>query len=205
MAVYRHKFSGLCAAGDQFSYQWTVSSVRNIDDAHTAAVAWNATVWNGATAGNGYKDHVTAGVSMAQVVTVELNVADGKQLARREAGQVIVGVQAGNALPADCALVVSLRTALPQRSGRGRFYLPQPGAANLTSDGRVAADLVNDLVAALTAAWAAYNTGVDRPVIYSPTFHLTRNVISFNVGDLFDTQRRRENKVPEVRTSANMP
>ncbi len=205
MPVYRHRFTGTLAAGDQFSYQWYVNSIRDIGTAHGAAIVWNQTVWNGATAGNGYKDHVTADVAMASVITAEINVANGKQLARRENGQVIAGTVVGSALPADVALVVSLRTDLPQRSGRGRFYMPQPASVNLQGNGRVAADLVNDLMAALTAAWAAYNTGVDRPVIYSPTFRLTRNITSFNVGDLYDTQRRRENKVTEVRTTAAMP
>lgn len=205
MPLYRHRFVGRCAAGDQFSYQWHVSSIRDIDTAHAAVIVWNQNVWNGASAGNGWKDHVTADVAMNSVITSEINIPDGKQLARRETGQLIAGVAAGSALPADCAVVVSLRSALPQRTGRGRFYMPQPAASNLTADGRMTADLVNDLMASLTAAWAAYNTGVDRPVIYSTTFRVTRPLVSFNVGDLYDTQRRRENKVAEVRTTANMP
>lgn len=205
MPLYLHKFVGVCAAGDQFSYGWHASSIRSIDDAHAAAIVWNQVLWQGATAGNGLQDHVTAGTSMTSVITVEKNIADGKQLQRRETGQVIPGVVAGNALPADCALVVSLRTAFPQRSGRGRFYLPQPAVSAVTATGRVQADVTNDLVIALFAAWGGYDTGVDRPVIYSPTFRLTRPITSFNIGDLFDTQRRRENKVTEVRSSSAMP
>lgn len=205
MPLYKHTFIGKCAAGDQFSYSWCANSIRDIDTAHAAVLVWNQTLWNGAVVGNGYKDHVTADVSMISVKTAELNMADGKQLALRQNGQVIAGVAAGNALPADVALVVSLRTAFPQVSGRGRFYLPQPAASQLTSLGKVAADIVSDTMASLTAAWAAYNTGVDRPVIYSPTFNLTRTLTSFDIGDLYDTQRRRENKVTEVRTTAAMP
>lgn len=205
MPLYLHRFIGKCAAGDQFSYGWHANSIRSIDDAHAAAIVWNQVVWNGATAGNGWRDHVTADVSMLDVITVEKNVADGKQLAARETGQVIAGVAAGNAMPADVALVVSLKTALPQRTGRGRFYLPQPAVSAGTALGRVSADTQNDVVAALAAAWAGYNTGVDKPVVYSPTFRVIRTVTTFNVGDLWDTQRRRENKVTELRVPANMP
>jgi hypothetical protein len=205
MPLFLHKFSGLCAAGDQFSYQWYANSIRDIDTAHAAAIVWNQVLWNGATAGNGYKDHVTADVSMAAVITAEINVATGLQSFRRETGQVIAGAAGGNAMPADVALCVSLRSALANRSGRGRFYLPQPAAGSLTSTGRASADLVNDLIAALGLAWAGYNTGVDRPTIYSRTFRVMRNLVSFDVGDLFDTQRRRENKVTQVRVSAAMP
>lgn len=205
MALYKHTFTGICAAGDGFSYSWHANSIRDIGTAHGAAIVWNQGLWNGASAGNGYKDHVTAGVSMANVKTAQLDVLTGKQLAVRNTGQVIAGVAAGDALPADVSLVISLRTDFPQRSGRGRFYLPQPAASQVTGTGRVQSDLVNDLSASLAAAWAAYNTAVDRPVLYSPTFRLTRNLTSFNIGDLFDTQRRRENKVTEVRISTNMP
>ena len=205
MPLFKHRFVGRCAAGDQFSYQWYADSIRDIDTAHSAAIVWNQTLWNGATAGNGYKDHVTADVAMNTVITSEITLATGRQTLRRENGQLIAGVAAANALPADCALVVSLRSALATRSGRGRFYLPQPAASNLTSDGRATADLVTDLIAALSAAWAGYNTGVDRPVIYSPTFRVVRPLVTFNIGDLFDTQRRRENKVAEVRVGATMP
>ncbi len=205
MALYKHVFSGLCAAGDGFTYGWYANSIRDIATAHAAVIAWNATLWNGASAGNGYKDHVVAGVSMASVKTAQIDPANGKQLALRVNGQVIVGTAAGDALPADVALCVSLRTAFPQRSGRGRFYLPQPSAGQVTGTGRVAADIIGDTIASLTAAWAAYNTGVDRPVLYSPTFRLTRDLTSFDIGDLYDTQRRRENKVTEVRSTAAMP
>ena len=205
MALYKHIFTGICAAGDGFSYQWHANSIRDIATAHGAAIVWNQTLWNGAVAGNGYKDHLTALVSMASVKTVQIDVATGKQLALRQTGQVITGTVVGDCLPADVSLVVSLRTTFPQRSGRGRFYLPQPSNAQVTATGRVAADIINDTNASLLAAWAAYNTGVDRPVLYSPTFRLTRDLVSWDIGDLYDTQRRRENKVTEVRQGGNMP
>lgn len=205
MALYKHTYIGTCAAGDMFTYSWWANSIRDIGTAHGAAIVWNQTLWNGAVAGNGYKDHVTAGVSMTSVKTALIDPATGKQLQLRQTGQVIAGVAAGDALPADVAVVVSLRTDFPQRSGRGRFYLPQPAASQVTSTGKIQADLINDTSASLAAAWGAYNTGVDRPVLYSRTFHLTRNLTTFDIGDLYDTQRRRENKVTEVRTSTNMP
>lgn len=205
MALYKHIFTGICAAGDGFSYQWHANSIRDIATAHGAAIVWNQTLWNGAVAGNGYKDHVTGLVQMASVKTVQIDVATGKQLALRQTGQIIAGTVVGDCMPADVSLVVSLRTAFPQRSGRGRFYLPQPSNAQVTATGRVAADIINDTNASLAAAWAGYNTGVDRPVIYSPTFRLTRDLVSWDIGDLYDTQRRRENKVTEVRQGGNMP
>ncbi len=205
MTLYYHRFQGKCAAGDIFNYGWHVDSVRALAAAHGAAVVWNDTLWNGSVAGNGYKDHCSVDVAMQAVTTTEINVADGKQLAQLATGQAIAGVMASNANPADVALLVSLRSALPQRTGRGRFYLPQPAIGNETTTGRVAADLINDVMANLTAAWGAYNTAVDRPVIYSTQFRVTRPIVGFNIPDLYATQRRRENKTSVSRTSANMP
>jgi hypothetical protein len=205
MTLYYHRFSGSLAAGDQFNYGWFATSVRSLAAAQAAAVAWNATLWNGATAGNGYKDHVANNVAMANVTTVTVDQTNGKQLARADTSQVIVGVAAFTSMPADVSLCVSTRTDLPQRRGRGRFYLPQPCTAEATAGGRVQVDLVNDLIASLGAAWAGYNTASDRPVLYSRTDRLLRTITSFNIGDLFDTQRRRENKVLETRVSAAMP
>lgn len=205
MVLYYHRFSGTLAAGDQFNYGWYSTSIRSLAAAQAAAVTWNAVLWNGASAGNGFKDHATAGVSMQNVTTVSVDQLTGKQLARTDTAQVIAGVAGGNALPADVALCVSTRTDLPQRKGRGRFYLPQPAESNLTATGRVLPDLINDLIAALTSAWAGYNSASDRPVLYSRTDRLARNLVSFNIGDLWDTQRRRENKVLESRTNGAMP
>lgn len=205
MALYRHVFQGKCAAGDIFTYTWHADSVRALAAAHSAAVVWNDTLWNGATVGNGYKDHVTADVAMQEVVTTQIDVLTGKSLAQRRSGQSIAGVAVGNALSADTAMVVSIRTDLPQKSGRGRFYLPQPAASNITSVGRWVADFINDTIAALNAAWAGYETVNDHLVVYSTEFRVVRDVTSYNIPDLAGTQRRRENKVPVTRTAGVLP
>lgn len=205
VTLYLHRFQGSLAAGDQFIYGWHSNSIRSLSAAQLAAVTWNQTLWNGSVAGNGLKDHLTAGVSMLNVFTVSINPATGKQIARVDTAQVIAGVAAGNALPADTSLVVSMRSDVATRAGRGRFYLPQPAASEVTSTGRVLADLVNDVNASLFAAWTNYNTASDRPVLYHRLTGTTDNVTTFNIPDLYGCQRRRENKVVPVRTSSAMP
>lgn len=205
MPLYEHAFTGSTAEGETFTYTWWANSIRSLNDAHASAMGWNLTLWNGATAGNGLKDHVTAGVSMQSIKTITVDIATGLQSTRADTVQVMPGVAAGPALPGDVALVVSLRTALATRRGRGRFYLPQPAASQLAVTGRVLADFVTDLVASLTAAWSGYNTGLDRPVVYSRTGRSIQNITTFNIGDLYDTQRRRQNKLPETRLGNNMP
>jgi len=204
MPLYQHRFSGHTASNETFMYTWWANSIRSLADAQTAALAWNALLWGGATAGNGYEDHVTTNVGVDQVTTVTIDQLTGLQSTRIDTAQNLDGVVVGTPMPADVALVISLRTAIANRRGRGRFYLPQPATVNLTSDGRVIADLVTDLGASLAAAWASYNTANDRPVIYSRAGRTIQNITSFNVGDLFDTQRRRENKLFEARTATAM-
>jgi hypothetical protein len=205
MPLYQHRFSGHTASNETFMYTWWAQSIRSIGDAQTAALAWNALLWGGATAGNGYEDHVTLNIGVDNVTTVLIDPLTGLQTSRVDTAQNLDGVVVGVPMPADVSLVVSLRTALANRRGRGRFYLPQPATANLTSDGRVIADLITDLSSSLAAAWASYNTTNDRPVVYSRAARSVQNITSFNVGDLFDTQRRRENKLLEARTVTAMP
>jgi hypothetical protein len=205
MPLYQHRFTGHTASNETFMYTWWANSIRSLADAQAAAVAWNALLWGGAVAGNGYEDHVTTNVGVDNVTTVTIDQLTGLQSTRVDTGVNIDGVVVGTPMPADVSLVVSLRTAIANRRGRGRFYLPQPATVNLTADGRVIADLIADLGASLAAAWASYNTANDRPVIYSRTGRSIQNITDFNVGDLFDTQRRRENKLLEARTVTAMP
>lgn len=205
MPLYQHRFLGHTADGDNWMYSWWATSNRNLVDAQAAAVAWNATLWAGATAGNGLEDHVTAQVGNDSVTTVTVDVLTGLQSARVDTAQAIVGVAAGNALPADVALVVSCRTGLANRRGRGRFYLPQPAASQLTVNGRVLADFITDVSASLQAAWDTYNTATDIPVVYSRTGKFTTPMTSFDIGNLYDTQRGRESSQVEARTSTIMP
>lgn len=205
MTLYQHRFLGHTADGEGFMYTWWASSVRSLLDAHNEALTWNNTLWAGATAGNGLEDHITADVGMDTVTTVRVDAATGLQDARTDSADTNVGVAAGSALPADVALVISLRTALANRRGRGRFYLPQPAASQVTTAGRVLADFITDLGASLTAAWGGYNTASDFPVVYSRASRNFTPITSFDIGNLYDTQRRRENKVTEARTSSPMP
>jgi len=205
MALYQHRFIGHTADGDNWLYSWWATSNRTLVDAQAAAVAWNAALWAGAVAGSGLEDHVTAEVGNDSVTTVTIDVLTGLQSARLDTAQVINGVAVGNALPADVALVVSLRTANTGGRNRGRFYLPQPAASEVTVNGRVTADFVADVLASAEAAWTAYNTATDIPVVYSRASRVTNPITTFDIGNLYDTQRGRESSQLEARTSEVMP
>lgn len=198
MALYQHRFGGHCASGDIFVFSWWSDSAGDIASVQAAAVSWATTFWTG------YDTICTAGVGLDTVRTGLIDPATGQQQELAEDGVALVGVAAGNALPADCAIVASLRTNLANRRGRGRFYLPQPAAATLAADGRMAVGINGDVADALASAWSGFS-GTGSPVVYSRVNRSTQVVTTFNVGDIYDTQRRRENSLVESRESRPMP
>lgn len=204
MPLYQHRFKGHNAAGDQFVFSWWADSLRTTAEANVAAVAWITELWDPAGAAVGLGSLVVAGTGVDQVTTGRIALLTGLQDQLVQAPVALVGSAAGSSLPPDVALVVSLRTGLANRRGRGRFYLPALAAASLTATGKVLTASVTTLIAALGTAFAPYTTATDTPVVYSRTGRSTATITSFDIGDLYDTQRRRDNKIVEVRQSAVM-
>jgi len=205
MPLYQHRFIGILASGDQFSFSWWSDNSLTIDSSHGNAITWAETLWNGQDTLPGYATLCSADVSIQRITTGEISPLTGQQQTLRESNVDIAGTSTSNALPADVAIVVSLRSPVANRTGRGRFYLPQPTTDALTAVGRLDETAQSTIVDALLAAWTQANAAGENPVIYSRTQRATREITSFNVGDLFDTQRRRENALTENRVSAPMP
>ena len=199
--VFQHRYSGTLPGGDVYMFTWWATSGQAIDTVHNAGTAWASDFFGGA----GVAALFPVSTTLTNVTTVQVTDADGKQTFRRDSGLALSGSNASGALPGDVAMVTSLRTALSNRSGRGRFYLPGPGQDQVDpTDGRVDAGAVTALLAGLTTAWTTY-VGTATPVIYSRTFRTTTPVVSFDIGNLFDTQRRRESSMLESRVSNPMP
>ena len=205
MPLYQHRFIGNLASGDTFSFSWWSETSLTIDSSHGNAITWAETLWNGQDTLPGYATLCSADVSIQRITTGEISPLTGQQQTLRESNVNIPGTSESSALPADVAIVVSLRSPVANRTGRGRFYLPQPTTNALTAVGRLDETAQSTIVDALTAAWTQANAAGENPVIYSRTQRATREINSFNVGDLFDTQRRRENALTENRVSAPMP
>ena len=205
MPLYQHRFIGILASGDQFSFSWWSDNSLTIDSSHGNAITWAETLWNGQDTLPGYATLCSADVSIQRITTGEISPLTGQQQTLRESNVNIPGSAEANALPADVAIVVSLRSPVANSTGRGRFYLPQPTTDALTAVGRLDETAQSTIVDALLAAWTQANAAGENPVIYSRTQRATREINSFNVGDLFDTQRRRENALTENRVSAPMP
>jgi hypothetical protein len=93
--------------------------------------------------------------------------------------RVVTGTGAGTSMPAQLAAVVSWRTAVATRSGRGRTYLG-PFQASAFSQYVLAPGTVTTLQAAATALW-----GAGRLRVYSPKnnawYTVTQSVIKSSV------------------------
>lgn len=199
MALFQFQYGGHTSEGETFNFSFWINSAITVQQASVHALDWLNAFWTG-----GYDGFVTAQVGVDSIATREITQATGEQIRLNEQVVNLVGVAVGANMPADVALVVSLRTELANRRGRGRFYLPQPAASAGDLTGRLSNAAQTAILAAVTSAFNAIIPPT-QPVVYSRTGRSFEPVTSFNIGNLFDTQRRRENKLLEARASALMP
>ena len=194
MALYKHTLRGTYT-GESWSFSIHTTGVEGIDDAQTA---WGVALTTFATVD--YLADLPPEVAFIEASTAEITIATGVQVTRRSDTRTEVGTSAADGLPCQIAPVVSLRTDLATRAGRGRFYAPSPavdtqvqGRMGATAQGHLA-DAASDMLSSLLGDGYV-------PVLYSRTTHTTNEITSLDVGDVLDTQRRRRSKLVEVRTS----
>jgi hypothetical protein len=107
------------------------------------------------------------------------------------------GTGAANGAPCQIALVLTLRTALATRSGRGRIYLPTRNIITVGSSGHLSsAANLNTVCDKLRDYCRSVATGgIVHVVVVSQTHSFTNPVTSISADDIPDTQRRRRNKL----------
>lgn len=198
MALFHHTFSGT-TPGESWSFNIHTTGAGTLAAAQAGAVAAANALWTG---------HLDAlvppEVVLTEVSTASLNEATDKQISRLADDVSLAGASAGEMLPFQVALGVSWRTDLATRAGRGRIYLP-PLAASTVAEGRPDAATVTAVVAGIDAFWGALDTAGLQLVIRGKTSHVSTTVTGGNVGNVFDTQRRRRNKLIEIRTALTAP
>lgn len=197
MALYRHRLIG-AFTGEEWSFGVYTNGSASLAAAQTA---WAAGIT--ALASVNYLLDLPATVSFTEITTVEIDPSTGKQLTGVSDPRSEIGTSADEALPYQCAPVVSWRTAILSRAGRGRIYAPSP-AAGVLADGRMTSTARGHLADAAAGMMGALTAASLQPVIYHRAAHTTTNIISLDVGDVIDTQRRRRNKLIEARTSRSV-
>jgi hypothetical protein len=146
---------------------------------------------------------VSADVSCTETTTASIDEATGKQLSRLSTSTTRAGASTEETLPAQCACVVSTRSALATRSGRGRFYLP-PFDVTVMSSGLLSAAAVGTTLAAAQALFSSLDGAGLSPVLLNRSTMVQTPITSIDVGNVIDTQRRRRNKLIEARQSATV-
>lgn len=200
MTVYHHVLFG-SFPGESWSMSIHSQKVGGVlTDAATAFVTACGVLW---TTGDttGIRPDIASTVASTECSTAELDPLTGHQLGRIVTAFAHPGTSASASLPPQLSVVGSMRTALATRAGRGRFYLP-PMAANVNSAGRVDGTVLTHIVNTLQDFLQSMATSLYPPVIYHRASKTYTDVVSVDVGDVFDTQRRRRNKLIETRTSA---
>jgi len=136
----------------------------------------------------------------------EVDQATGQVLATAFVNVAFSGSGLGNPLPPQVATVVTLRTGSALRTQVGRYYLPAFVVSDVTSAGRLSAtplgQVLTELVAAHNAEITAMSGGA--VIIYSRKLRSDAVVTTISIGDVFDTQRRRRDKLAETRSTASI-
>lgn len=194
MALYRHSLIGTYP-GEIWTFGLHSEGTISLAAAQSA---WATGVTNFASAA--YLGDLCADVAFTEITTAELDPVDGRQLSKASDPRSEVGTSLDACLPFQCTPVVSLRTALANRHGRGRFYAPSP-AVSSQDGGRLTAAAQTNLADSALALLNGLSAGALTPVILNRTTFATTPITSLDVGDVIDTQRRRRNKLIESRTS----
>lgn len=203
MALFRNRFQGHCAAGDIFIFTMWCTSDAPLSDVHQAAIDWAETLWTGTGTLDGYATLTTGDVGMDSVQTAEIEQATGKQQFDESSDVTYTGSSTNPAMPADVAIVVTERTIVASGKGLGRFYLPQPHT-DVTDSVGLLSDATRTTVADIVQAAYSGLQATAQPVVYSPTYRSVAAIERIEVGNHADTQRRRENALPVVRTKRDI-
>lgn len=132
---------------------------------------------------------------------VDMYFYDGGTAAVRH-GSASVGSTGlgGTGVPKQNAAVITERTALTSRSGRGRMYLPATGGVYVAG-GRLDSTKLNPLVDNLAALFTAQVAIALIPCVVSQTHTSSMPIKSLDADTIADTQRGRRGKFTGARHS----
>nr|CRY95829.1 hypothetical protein [uncultured prokaryote] len=198
MALFHHRITG-ASPGESWSFGLYTEGAGTLEAAQAGWVAAQAAIWTDAL-----DAIVSTEVTVEELSTATITQATAGQIARVAEGSALAGVSASQMLPFQCAVSVSFTTQSATRAGRGRLYLP-PLVASTLDDGRISSAAQAIIVSAFNDGWGALATAGLSPQIYGRTSHTLTPVTGGNVGDVIDTQRRRRNKLIEVRSLLTPP
>jgi hypothetical protein len=172
--------------------------------AAAAQSAWNTALtaaWTDGT--NGLNALISATTEIVVGRASELDPLTGKQVDAAEGVLALAGTNAGQTLPNEVACAVTYRCAAILRKDRGRSFLP-PFAVGELSSGRFTTAACTRAANAMKIALDSLQGAGFTPVVYHPKDKTTTVITTIDVGDVPDAQRRRRDKLVEVRVSVGV-
>lgn len=121
MTNYRCTISGLLGGVLPWSTRVHYSGAMGESTLNTSFGARVATLWNTAT--NGLENFMSADVTMTATTVSTLN-STMHQVTKSSVPHSIAGTDANASLPWNIAEIITLRSTLAQKTGKGRMYLP---------------------------------------------------------------------------------
>jgi hypothetical protein len=175
-----------------------------IDD----ALAFAETFHSDLSADSTFTDLYDSATVFAGYKVSTVDKATGNVISSAVGGSPFGGTHSlGVPLPPQLSVGVTLRTALAGRSDRGRFYMPAPVTTTVSTIGRIGGSTPLTMVTAISNAFADAITvsAALVLVVYSRKLRATHLVNRVEVTDVFDTQRRRRDKLITTRQNAIIP
>lgn len=204
LVTYSGIFGTVAAPLEEWQFSLRVGPTVFASQAERAAAALTCKQgWDQYCAGSVQSIARLQSVRVAQVDGLgKVSKTDGGAYNQADHNEDSPGVGAGDSLPLQIALAVSLRTARSGPEGKGRFYLPAPAVA-LGADRRVTAERAGTIAANMKAfvehvdgAFTQFGVPGGNVVVASSKGFLSV-VTGVRVGRVLDTQRRRRGDMQE--------
>lgn len=195
MPSWKVAVQGTHAAGDVWQFGFAAQTTEGDGPSIAAFVADAAATLLFSGTGCPFPEAVT--VRGARVWA--LDELTGTLLFAAEAAHVQAGAIT-NSLPPEVAVCVSLTT---NANVRGRMYLPPLGTNQTDPNGYLdpgAQDWLRDHVESFFQSMRDATPAIG-PAVYSPRLQVSALINGGNIGSVFDSQRRRRNKLVEARSS----
>lgn len=202
MTVYRCTATGATPQGETWVTGIWVEKVGGTTALCAASwhTAWDL-LWNGAASpADSILQYLDGNCTTTETIVNEVDGAFRHNVEQVRTGETLTGTSGAENLAPQTAAVVSLRTLLPTRRGRGRMYLPP-----MTVDAEFTLGVMDAITTAAIALAAkgmlnTMKTAGYLPVIAHRDIASTTNITSCDVNNVFGTQRRRTNKLVASRT-----
>ncbi len=204
MTNFYARFTGDFAGAEQWTTGYHFQGDGALTDFTTACGTALASWWLGSgTDYDGIGLYMSTTCHVSSLDAYQLDATTGKATAAAKISIANPGTDSGFQMPTEVAMVASIRTATPGPHGRGRSYLPSPTTASLLASGRLSGTVAQSLADTVAGTLAACGDAGFAAVLFTPA-GITRLVTSVDVGDVFDAQRRRRDKLVETRYTASL-